>query len=478
MSSQKSQVSNILAERYASRDLCEIWSPSGKVKLERDLWIAVLKTQKSIGIEIPDQTINAYEGVRGQVNLDSIMERERVTRHDVKARIEEFNDLAGHEHIHKGMTSRDLTENVEQLQVYRSLEIIFHKAVASLHRISAKAVEYKSLVLTGRTHNVAAQPTTFGKRLAMFGEELLRGCTVLEQLMQTYPARGIKGAVGTQLDLVTLLGGDSSKIEEFDQRMRDFLGLPGLLGAVGQVYPRSLDFEVVSALFQATSAPSSFARTLRLMAGHELASEGFAKGQVGSSAMPHKMNSRSCERINGFHAILRGHVTMASSLAGDQWNEGDVSCSVVRRAVLPDSFFAADGLLETFLTVLGQMEVFPALIEMENRRYFPFLSTTTILMESVKAGVGRESAHAAIKEHAVATVKNLRSGQITENDLVKRLAEDARLGLSETALQEIVENAAALLGNAEAQVDDFQSRVGSFVARHPNAKNCVPEPLL
>jgi adenylosuccinate lyase len=312
----------------------------------------------------------------------------------------------------------------------------------------------------------------------MFGEELLRGCTVLEQLMQTYPARGIKGAVGTQLDLVTLLGGDSSKIEEFDQRMRDFLGLPGLLGAVGQVYPRSLDFEVVSALFQATSAPSSFARTLRLMAGHELASEGFAKGQVGSSAMPHKMNSRSCERINGFHAILRGHVTMASSLAGDQWNEGDVSCSVVRRAVLPDSFFAADGLLETFLTVLGQMEVFPALIEMENRRYFPFLSTTTILMESVKAGVGRESAHAAIKEHAVATVKNLRSGQITENDLVKRLAEDARLGLSETALQEIVENAAALLGNAEAQVDDFQSRVKSFVARHPNAKNCVPEPLL
>ena len=478
MQIQKPQVSNILAERYASSDLCEIWSPAGKVKLERDLWVAVLKTQKSIGIEIPDEAIHAYEGVRDQVNLDSIMERERVTRHDVKARIEEFNDLAGHEHVHKGMTSRDLTENVEQLQVYRSLEIIQQKAVASLHRIAAKAVEYKSLVLTGRTHNVAAQPTTFGKRLAMFGEELLRGCNVLEQLVGTYPVRGIKGAVGTQLDLATLLGGDSLKVDEFDQRMRDFLGLPGLLGAVGQVYPRSLDFEVVSALLQVTSAPSGFARTLRLMAGHELASEGFAKGQVGSSAMPHKMNSRSCERINGFHTILRGHVTMASSLAGDQWNEGDVSCSVVRRAVLPDSFFAADGLLETFLTVLGQMEVFPALIEMENRRYFPFLSTTTMLMESVKTGVGRESAHAAIKEHAVATVKDLRSGRTTENDLVNRLAQDTRLGLSLAALQEIVENAAVLLGNAEAQVDDFQSRVESFVARHPNAQNYVPEPLL
>ena len=238
MQIQKPQVSNILAERYASSDLCEIWSPAGKVKLERDLWVAVLKTQKSIGIEIPDEAIHAYEGVRDQVNLDSIMERERVTRHDVKARIEEFNDLAGHEHVHKGMTSRDLTENVEQLQVYRSLEIILQKAVASLHRIAAKAVEYKSLVLTGRTHNVAAQPTTFGKRLAMFGEELLRGCNVLEQLVGTYPVRGIKGAVGTQLDLATLLGGDSLKVDEFDQRMRDFLGLPGLLGAVGQVYPR------------------------------------------------------------------------------------------------------------------------------------------------------------------------------------------------------------------------------------------------
>ncbi len=176
--------------------------------------------------------------------------------------------------------------------------------------------------------------------------------------------------------------------------------------------------------------------------------------------------------------ILRGHVSMASSLAGDQWNEGDVSCSVVRRAVLPDSFFAADGLLETTLTVLGQLEVFPAILINENRRYFPFLSTTTMMMEAVKTGVGREAAHAAIKEHAVATVKDLRSGQVAENDLVDRLAEDGRLCLSREALQQIVENAAALLGNAEAQVDDFHQRVAEVVARFPDAKTLVPEPLL
>lgn len=478
MSQDKAAVANVLAERYASRELCEIWSPAGKIKLERDLWIAVMKVQKSLGIEIPSEAITAYENVRNQVNLDSIMQRERVTRHDVKARIEEFNDLAGHQHVHKGMTSRDLTENVEQLQVYRSLQVILKKAAASLHSFAEKAAEFKSLVLTGRTHNVAAQPTTFGKRIAMFGEETLRGFKVLSQIADSYPVRGIKGAVGTQLDLSTLMGGDANKIFEFDRGVGEFLGLPATFGAVGQVYPRSLDFEVVSALFQVSSGPSSFARTLRLMAGHELASEGFAKGQVGSSAMPHKMNSRSSERINGFHMILRGHVSMASSLAGDQWNEGDVSCSVVRRAVLPDSFFAADGLLETTLTVLAQLEVFPAILINENRRYFPFLSTTTMMMEAVKTGVGREAAHAAIKEHAVATVKDLRSGQVAENDLVDRLAEDGRLCLSRETLQQIVENAAALLGNAEAQVDDFYQRAAEVVARFPDAKTLVPEPLL
>ena len=157
------------------------------------------------------------------------------------------------------------------------------------------------------------------------------------------------------------------------------------------------------------------------MAGHELLGEGFAKGQTGSSAMPHKMNSRSCERINGFHAILNGHLTMVSQLSGDQWNEGDVSCSVVRRIALPDAFFALDGLLDTFLTVLRQMEVFPAVIKSERERYLPFLLTTTIMMEAVKGGAGREDAHEAIKQHAVAAVKDLRKGKSKENDLIAQI---------------------------------------------------------
>jgi adenylosuccinate lyase len=464
-------IPNVLAERYATPSMTAIWSPEGKILLERELWIAVMKAQRALGLEIPAEAIADYERVKGEINVGRIMERERVTRHDVKARIDEFCELAGHEQIHKGMTSRDLTENVEQLQVYRSLQVILEKAVAVLAALSARAVETRDLILTARTHNVAAQTTTFGKRLAMFGEELLGGLTALEHLLATYPVRGIKGATGTQLDQLNLFEGDAEKVARLEEEMVNHLGLPSSFRAVGQVYPRSLDFRVVSALCDAASGPSSLAKTLRLMAGHELASEGFAPGQTGSSAMPHKMNSRSCERINGLHAILKGHVTMAAGLAGDQWNEGDVSCSVVRRVVLPDSFFAMDGLLETTLVILGQMEVYPAVVGRETARYLPFLLTTTILMEAVRNGVGRETAHEAIKEHAVAAARDLRGGGVTENDLLDRVAGDGRLGLTRERLQELFEAGAARTGAAAEQVDAVAAAAEAWLRKVPAARD-------
>lgn len=460
-------IPNVLAERYATAPLRDIWSAEGRVRLERELWIAVMRAQAELGIEIPEAAIDAYERVKDEVDLASIAARERVTRHDVKARIEEFCDLAGHEHIHKGMTSRDLTENVEQLQVYRSLQEVRKKAVASLSLLAEKVEAWKALVITARTHNVAAQTTTFGRRLAMFGEELLLALRHLDELIASYPVRGLKGAVGTQQDQLTLFAGDQDKVARLDAGLRGFLCIPRALEVPGQVYGRSLDYRVVSLLVELGSAPSSFAKTLRIMAGHELASEGFAKGQVGSSAMPHKMNSRSCERINGFHTILKGHAVMASGLAGDQWNEGDVSCSVVRRVFLPDAFFAMDGLFETFLTVLAQMEVFEGVIEKENAHYFPFLLTTTFLMEAVRAGVGREEAHEAIKEHAVATVLDLRNGEVAENDLLERLAEDGRLGIGREKLSQLLEAGKARAGTSLVQIRGFLAAVEELRASDP-----------
>lgn len=471
-------IPNVLAERYATAPMRAIWSAEGKVRMERELWIAVLKAQRDLGLGVPAGVIESYEKVKDQVNVASITERERVTRHDVKARIEEFCSLAGHEHIHKGMTSRDLTENVEQLQVFRSLQEIHRKSVAVLARFSARAKQFRDVPMTARTHNVAAQVTTVGKRIAMFGEEMLGGFAQFEAVLKSYPARGLKGAVGTRLDQISLFDGDASKARALDEKVVAYLGLPAALDAVGQVYPRSIDFRVVSALCDLASGPASFARTLRLMAGHELASEGFAKGQVGSSAMPHKMNSRSCERIDGLHVVLKGYLAMAAGLAGDQWNEGDVSCSVVRRVMLPDAFLAMDGLLETLLTVLGQMEVFEAVVAQELQRYLPFLLTTTVLMEAVKGGAGREGAHEAIKEHAVAVAKDLRKGAIGENDLFQRLANDKRLGLSESSLWKVFQSGRAATGDAAAQVDAFAAKVQALAEENPDAAKYEPGDIL
>lgn len=473
----KPRIPNVLASRYASPELVTLWSPEKKVTLERELWIAVLRAQRELGVVVPDGVIEDYQRVLDQVDLASIAERERVTRHDVKARIEEFNALAGHEHVHKGMTSRDLTENVEQLQVRRSLELIRSRVAAVLARLAALAVEHSDLVMAGRSHNVAAQATTLGKRFATATDELLISFERLDDLIGRYPLRGIKGPVGTAQDMLDLLGSEST-LDLLERRIAEHLGFHRTFTSVGQVYPRSLDFDVLSTLVQLAAAPSSLAKTIRLMAGHELVTEGFKPGQVGSSAMPHKMNTRSCERVNGLAVVLRGYLSMIGELAGDQWNEGDVSDSVVRRVALPDAFFALDGLLETFLTVLNEFGAFPEVVARELDRYLPFLATTKVLMAAVRAGVGRETAHEAIKENAVAVALAMREEGLTRNDLLDRLAADDRLPLSREDLDRLLADRLSFTGVAPAQVVAVAKHVESVLGRFPEAANYVPAPIL
>ncbi|MFR9750763.1 adenylosuccinate lyase [Nocardia sp. 004] len=470
-------VPNVLATRYAGPGLVHLWSPEHKIVLERRLWLEVLRAQVELGIDVQAGVVADYERVLDEVDLASIAERERITRHDVKARIEEFNALAGHEHVHKGMTSRDLTENVEQLQIRLSLEHVHAHGVAIVARLAERAAEYQTSVMAGRSHNVAAQATTLGKRFASAADELLIALTRVRELIDRYPLRGIKGPMGTAQDMLDLLGGDPVKLARLEQQVAAHLGFTTVLTSVGQVYPRSLDHDVLSALVQLGAGPSSLAHSIRLMAGHELVTEGFQPGQVGSSAMPHKMNTRSCERVNGLQVVLRGYASMAAELAGAQWNEGDVFCSVVRRVALPDAFFAIDGMMETFLTVLTEFGAYPAVIARELDRYLPFLATTRILMAAVRAGIGRETAHEVIKEHAVAVALAMRE-QGREPDLLDRLAADERLPLDRAALDAALADKSAFVGAAEAQVAEVIARVQKLVERYPDAARYQPSPIL
>ncbi|HVV20890.1 MAG TPA: adenylosuccinate lyase [Pseudonocardiaceae bacterium] len=473
----KPNIPDVLAARYASEALATLWSPEHKIVLERELWLAVLRAQADIGLPIEPAHIADYERVAGQVDLGSIAARERVTKHDVKARIEEFNALAGHELVHTGMTSRDLTENVEQLQIRRSLEHLRVRFAAVLARLARLATEHSDLVMAGRSHNVAAQATTLGKRFASAADELLVAFARLDDLIARYPLRGVKGPVGTGQDMLDLLGSPDA-VRRLENAVAEHLGFEHVLTSVGQVYPRSLDFDVLSCLVQLAAAPASLATTIRLMAGHELVTEGFLPGQVGSSAMPHKMNTRSSERINGFAVILRGYLSMIGELAGAQWNEGDVSCSVVRRVALPDAFFALDGLVETTLTVLDGFGAYPAVIARELDRYLPFLATTKVLMAAVRAGVGRETAHEVIKEHAVAVGLGMRERGAERNDLVDRLAADPRLPLDREQLTLLLADRVSFTGMAGTQVDEVVEKVAKVLERFGGAAEYSPEPIL
>jgi adenylosuccinate lyase len=438
---------NVLAARYATKEMVEIFNPINKVIEERKFWITVLKLQKNAGLPITDSDVASYEKAINQVDLDSIDKREIKLRHDVKARIEEFNALAGSEKIHIGMTSRDLTENIELIQIRKALEITQHKTLQTLFLLNEKIEKYQSTYMVGRSHNVAAQVTTLGKRFASCAEELLFALDALENLLVRLPFRGLKGPVGTSQDALSAMG-NSKELEKLESNLAEQFGFEITWQSVGQTYPRSVDFEVVSRLLQIAAAPSSMAITIRLMAGAGLVSEGFKEGQVGSSAMPHKMNSRSSERINGMMVLLRGHNTMAADLAGDQWNEGDVSCSVVRRVLIPDAFYVIDGLLHTFMTILQEFGTFEDEINAELNENLPLLATTKILMECVKAGLGREVAHEMIKKHSTRS-KDFFGSLVLEKDFPLTL----------DRLNSLIKNPADFAGIATQQSDEVKKLI-------------------
>ena len=466
--SLKPEYPDVLADRYASPEMVQIWSPENKVKAERRYWIAVMRAQADLGMDIAPEVIAAYESVVDNVDFDSMRTREARTHHDVVARIEEFNALAGYQAAHKGMTSRDITESIEAMQVRDSLLLIRDKLVAIAALLATRAVEYADRAIVGRSHNVPAQLTTLGKRFAVYGEETLLGLEVLEHTIETYPVRGIKGPVGTQQDMLDAFGGDAGKVAELEQRIAAHLGFDEVLGSVGQIYPRSLDSRVVHALYEASAGPTNLALGIRQMASLDLATEGFSEGQVGSSAMPHKMNAQKSERIGGLRSVLSGFSTMIDTLSGNQWNEGDVSCSVVRRVALPGAFFASDGMNETTLAILNGFGAYPAVMDAEIIKYAPFVSTTKILMGLQKLGMGRETAHEIIKQHAVALALDMRTGGDSAS-LYERLASDERVSATAAELEAMAGDPLDLVGLAPEQARVFAKNVDDIVAKYPDA---------
>jgi adenylosuccinate lyase len=453
----KYQVTGVLADRYASNAMRHIWSQEEKILLERKIWIHVLKIQQKLGFKVLDDAISSYERVRDNIDIQRIISREKILKHDVKARIEEFNELAGYESIHIGMTSRDVTESVELFQMRLSLDLIEFKSLTFLRKLGETVHKYIDTPLVSRTHNVPAQVTTLGKRFATWAEELIIAVESIQQIRDRLPFRGIKGAVGTQQDLMDVLG---AKAVTLDHEIAQLLGFKKVAESNSQVYPRSYDYQIVAGLVQVSAASTNMTTNIRLMSGHGLVSERFQNEQVGSSAMPHKVNARSSERVNGLGVVLKGFATMISEVSGNQWGEGDVSCSVVRRVALPSAFYAIDAILDTSISIISNLVINEQEINSELVKNLPFLLSSKILMQSVSLGKRREESHKAIKENAIIALKEYqRTG---ENIFFELVAKDDRLGLSRDFLDDLLVNPVRHAGRAPQQCETILNQISKL----------------
>ena len=464
---QYDTVPNVLAYRYGTDPMKRIWSPEGSVMLERYVQVAVMQAQADLGVDIPGSHIDDYRVAMGEIDLEEILLEERKSKHDVNARITVFNRLAGHQNVGQAMTSRDHTDNTEQLQKKLALEVMKRKIVAAIGSFAHAAAAYAELPLTGRTHNVAAQMTTLGKRFSATGEELLDGYRDFAYHLDTLKLRGIKGAVGTQQDMLDLLGGDEAKVDELDARLARALGFTATYNSVGQIYPRSQDLKTIQALSHVVGPLSNFATAVRHMTGAGLMTES-TKKRVGSNAMPHKINPRTAERIVAMYQALGGYEAMLRPKAGEQWLEGDVSCSLIRRIALPDSFYVADGAYEAGLTVLNGFGLFEQAISTEVDRNLPFLATTKVLTTAIRRGMGREDAHERIRQHAFAVVEAMREGGRSENDLLERLGADLEIPMSYPEIMQAIIRPLDLTGRATTQVHRFIEQAEAVIAEHPD----------
>lgn len=459
---------NVLSDRYASSFMKNIWSRENLILKGREFWITVLKAQYRNNTDpLIFQAIEDYEDVKNDINISSIDVREYVLKHDVMAEIHEFNELAGHELIHQGLTSRDKTDNVEQSLISDSMNLIEDRILAVLHRLKLKCIEYQDVSICGRSHLVPGQITTLGKRFANIAQELLINYRSFSHSNNNFRLRGIKGPMGTQQDLVSYMGSVEDALS-LDNDIGMSLGGNPPLTAVGQVYPRSMDFNIISNLVLIASPLANLAKMVRLMAGLGLMHEGFGKDQVGSSAMPHKINSRTCERICGLHNVLKGHLAMIANVAGDQWLEGDVSCSVVRRVVFPDAFYALDGMIEATLTVLDNMVAHEDKIQEEIERYLPALSTTALLKAAIDHGLSREKAHEFIRR--IATTSE-------PYEFIKELGKSKEFPLTFYGIDAIMTEVENNTGLADQQVDKIVVEIDNLVKHYPQLTSYIPEAI-
>jgi adenylosuccinate lyase len=451
--------SSPLSERYASKQMLELWSAQTRHGLWRRLWLALAESQHKLGIDIGDEALAELRAHLDDIDFAAVALYEKRFRHDVMAHVHAFGDAApaARGKIHLGATSAYVTDNADLIQMRRGLELLRARAVAVLRSLSAFAKQWRAEPALGYTHLQSAQLVTVGKRATLWMQDLVLDIQELDTRIGRLPLRGVKGTTGTQATFLDLFKGDHAKVRELDRLVTTSMGFEASIPVSGQTYTRKLDAGVLNAVSGLAASAAKFASDIRMLQAFGEIEEPFEKEQIGSSAMAYKRNPMRSERINSLARFVLSLETNANQTHSVQYFERTLDDSANRRLSIPESFLATDAILILWENIAGGLEVHPARIRSRINDELPFMATEALIVRAVERGGDRQVAHEVIRRHSVEAARAMKD-EGKPNDLFARLAADEEFGVPMDDIRAAIDPA-RFIGRAAHQVDDFLSEV-------------------
>ena len=458
-----------LSTRYASREMQYLFSENHKFRTWRQLWIALAKAERQLGLPITQEQIDQLEAHANDINYDVAEAREKLVRHDVMSHVYAYGQQCPDAEaiIHLGATSCYVGDNTDILILRDAMSLVARKIVQVLRNLSAFARQYKDLPCLGYTHLQPAQLTTVGKRATLWMNELVMDLENLEFQLDTLRLRGVKGTTGTQASFMELFEGDEAKVRELDRLVAEQMGFSKCVAVCGQTYSRKTDAYVLSALSGVAQSACKFANDLRILQSFEEMEEPFEKNQIGSSAMPYKRNPMRSERICALARYVIQDAVNPAMTAATQWMERTLDDSANKRIAVSEAFLAVDAILEIYINVTAGLVVYDRVVRRRVMEKLPFMATENIMMEAVKRGGNRQELHEALREHSHAAARKVKL-EGGANDLIDRIVADPIFPLTR---EEIDAQMAPekYVGRAPSQVTEFlEGEIAPILARYPD----------
>ncbi len=448
-----------LSERYASKEMQYIFSPDKKFKTWRKLWIALAEVEKELGLPITEEQIEELKAHQDDINYEVAKEREKEVRHDVMSHVYAYGVQCPKAKgiIHLGATSCYVGDNTDIIVMTEALLLVRKKLINVIAELAKFADEYKDLPTLAFTHFQPAQPTTVGKRAALWLNDLVMDLDDLDYLISTIRLLGSKGTTGTQASFLELFDGDMDKVRKVDPMIADKMGFSGCYPVSGQTYSRKVDSRVVNVLAGIAQSAHKFSNDIRLLQHLKEVEEPFEKSQIGSSAMAYKRNPMRSERMASLANYVMSDVMNPMLVASTQWFERTLDDSANKRLSIPEGFLAIDGILDLYLNVVDGLVVYPKVIEKHMMAELPFMATENIMMDAVKAGGDRQELHEKIRELSMEAGKNVKVHGL-DNNLLELIAADPAFNLSLEDLEKSMDPQ-KYVGCAPAQVSFYLEEV-------------------